>query len=77
MSIAAASVDRHVVIVTAAGSFTAAGERLTGPVDAVNKLEKLIEWAHTAAACSRSARPASAPTQSRRGSGWSARRAGC
>ena len=46
MSVAAASVDRHVVIVTAAGSFTAAGERLTGPVDAVDKLEKLIEWAH-------------------------------
>jgi hypothetical protein len=42
----AASVDRHVVIVTAAGSFTAAGERLTGPVDAVDKLEKLIDWAH-------------------------------
>ena len=30
---AATTVDRHVVIVTAAGSFTAAGERLTGPVD--------------------------------------------
>ena len=42
----AGSVDRHVVIVTAAGSFTAAGERLTGPVDAVDKLEKLIDWAH-------------------------------
>ena len=39
-------VDRLVVIVTAAGSFTAAGERLTGPVDSVDKLEKLIEWAH-------------------------------
>lgn len=42
----AGSVDRHVVIVTAAGSFTVAGERLTGPVDAVDKLEKLIDWAH-------------------------------
>jgi hypothetical protein len=40
----AGSVDRHVVIVTAAGSFTVAGERLTGPVDAVDKLEKLISW---------------------------------
>ena len=36
MSADGASVDRHVVIVTAAGSFTAAGERLTGPVDAVD-----------------------------------------
>ena len=46
MSPDAAPVDRHVVIVTAAGSFNAAGERLTGPVDAVDKLEKLIDWAH-------------------------------
>ena len=46
MSAGEASVDLHVVIVTAAGSFTAAGERLTGPVDAVDKLEKLIQWAH-------------------------------
>jgi hypothetical protein len=42
----AGSVDRHVVIVTAAGSFTVAGERLTGPVDAVDKLERLVDWAH-------------------------------
>ena len=40
------AVDRHVVIVTAAGSFTPAGERLTGPVTSVDKLETLIEWAH-------------------------------
>ena len=46
MNAPAVSVDRHVVIVNAAGSFTAAGERLTGRVDAVDKLEKLIEWAH-------------------------------
>ena len=46
MNPGAASVDLHVVIVTAAGSFTAAGERLTGPVDTVDKLEKLIDWAH-------------------------------
>ena len=31
-------VDRHVVIVSAAGSFTVSGERLTGPVDSVDKL---------------------------------------
>ena len=46
MSGAAASVDGHVVIVTAAGAFTAAGERLTGPVDGVDKLGKLMQWAH-------------------------------
>ena len=46
MSPDAAPVDRHVVIVTAAGAFNAAGEGLTGPVDAVDKLEKLIDWAH-------------------------------
>ena len=46
MNPGAASVDLHVVSVTAAGSFTAAGERLTGPVDTVDKLEKLIDWAH-------------------------------
>jgi hypothetical protein len=37
-------VDRHVVIVTAAGSFTTAGDQLTGPVDTAAKLEKLIDW---------------------------------
>lgn len=37
--------DRHVVIVAAAGSFTVAGERLTGPVDSGDKLVRLIEWA--------------------------------
>ncbi|WP_241474167.1 hypothetical protein [Mycolicibacterium neoaurum] len=46
MSPAATTVDRHVVIVTSAGSFTAAGERLTGPVDDVDKLETLISWAY-------------------------------
>ena len=35
------AVDRHVVIVTVAGSFTPAGERLTGPVTGVDKLETL------------------------------------
>jgi hypothetical protein len=40
------AVDRHVVIVTAAGSFTPAGERLTGPVTGVDKLETLIDWTH-------------------------------
>lgn len=41
-----AGVERHVVIITTAGSFNARGDRLTGPVDAVDKLEKLIDWAH-------------------------------
>ncbi len=41
-----AAVERHVVVITPAGSFTATGDRLTGPVDAVDKLEKLIDWAH-------------------------------
>ncbi|AGB27337.1 hypothetical protein Mycsm_07243 (plasmid) [Mycobacterium sp. JS623] len=45
MNPASTDVDRHVVIVTAAGSFTTAGERLTGPVDTTDKLEKLIDWA--------------------------------
>ena len=39
------TVDRHVVIVSLEGSFTPAGERLTGPVTSVDKLEKLIDWA--------------------------------
>ena len=43
---ASLAVDRHVVIVSAAGSFTTDGHRLTGPVDSVDKLEKLIEWAY-------------------------------
>ena len=47
LSLATPVVDRHVVIVSAAGSFTAAGDRLTGPVNCVDRLEKLIEWAHT------------------------------
>lgn len=33
------------VIVSKEGSFTPAGERLSGPVDSVDKLETLIEWA--------------------------------
>lgn len=41
-----AGVERHVVIITTAGSFNVRGDRLTGPVDAVDKLEKLIDWAH-------------------------------
>jgi hypothetical protein len=40
------ALDRHVVIVTSAGSFTPAGTRLTGPVSSVDKLETLIDWAH-------------------------------
>ena len=30
---------------TAAGSYTPSGEKLTGPVDSVEKLDKLIRWA--------------------------------
>lgn len=45
-STASLIVDRHVVIVTGAGAFTVGGDVLTGPVDSIDKLEKLIEWAH-------------------------------
>ncbi|UQX13576.1 hypothetical protein [Candidatus Mycobacterium methanotrophicum] len=38
-------VGRHVVIVAAAGSFAAAGGRLSGPVDTAGKLAALIAWA--------------------------------
>lgn len=37
--------QRHVVIAAASGSFTVAGQRLTGPVDCADKLATLIEWA--------------------------------
>ena len=37
--------DGHAIIVTAAGSYTPSGEKLTGPVDSVEKLDKLIRWA--------------------------------
>jgi hypothetical protein len=46
MTGATAGVDRHVVIIATAGSVTPAGERLTGPVTSVDKLETLIGWAH-------------------------------
>lgn len=46
MTEASLLVERHVVIVTGAGAFTVGGDVLTGPVDCVDKLEKLIEWAH-------------------------------
>ncbi|WP_293003265.1 hypothetical protein [Mycobacterium sp.] len=42
------------LIIAGEGSFTTAGERLSGPVDAVDKLAKLIEWAHTRRLFSRS-----------------------
>lgn len=42
----AAAIGRHVLIVTAAGSFTVGGRLLTGPVDTVGKLGKLILWTH-------------------------------
>lgn len=37
--------DVNALIVAGEGSFTTAGERLSGPVDSVEKLAKLIEWA--------------------------------
>ncbi|PCK23198.1 hypothetical protein CHR55_30705 [Rhodococcus qingshengii] len=37
--------DGHAVILTAAGSYTPSGAKLTGPVDSVEKLDKLIRWA--------------------------------
>ena len=40
------AVCRHVLIVSTAGSFTPAGVRVTGPVTSVDKLERLIDWAH-------------------------------
>jgi len=76
----ATTVDRHVVIISVDGSFTAAGERLTGPVTCVDKLEKLIDWAHGALCCSPSralADPVVATMRPpRRGCGWWARPAG-
>ncbi|TSD40305.1 hypothetical protein FFI94_031610 [Rhodococcus sp. KBS0724] len=39
------SADGHAVIVTAAGTYTPSGQVLTGPVDSVEKLDKLIRWA--------------------------------
>ncbi|SKT95054.1 hypothetical protein [Mycobacteroides abscessus] len=37
--------DRHVLLATVDGTFTPGGKRLAGPVDSVEKLAKLIEWA--------------------------------
>ncbi|KPH20791.1 hypothetical protein AN948_05350 [Rhodococcus sp. ADH] len=42
---ASESADGHAVIVTAAGTYTPSGYTLTGPVDSVEKLDKLIRWA--------------------------------
>ena len=39
------SADGHAIIVTAAGTYTPSGQTLTGPVDSVEKLDKLIRWA--------------------------------
>lgn len=39
------ALDGHVLIVSAAGSFTASGRRLTGPVSDIDKLETLLDWA--------------------------------
>ncbi|MDF3312918.1 hypothetical protein P3H15_49235 [Rhodococcus sp. T2V] len=37
--------DEHAVIVTADGTYTPSGRELTGPVDSVEKLDKLVRWA--------------------------------
>lgn len=37
--------DGHALIVTAAGTYTPSGQSVTGPVDSVEKLDKLIRWA--------------------------------
>ena len=37
--------DGHALIVTADGTYTPSGRELTGPVDSVEKLDKLIRWA--------------------------------
>lgn len=36
--------DRHIVIATATATFLPSGAKLTGPVDSVDKLEKLLLW---------------------------------
>ncbi|MBV6757453.1 hypothetical protein [Rhodococcus opacus] len=37
--------DGHALIVTVEGTYTPSGRELTGPVDSVEKLDKLIRWA--------------------------------
>ncbi|MFE5706121.1 hypothetical protein ACFQ70_36645, partial [Rhodococcus koreensis] len=37
--------DEHALIVTDAGTYTPSGRGLTGPVDSVEKLDKLVRWA--------------------------------
>lgn len=44
MSLAA---DRHAVIANATGTYLPSGAKLTGPVDSVEKLEKLLLWARS------------------------------
>ncbi|MBX9152222.1 hypothetical protein HCG77_31205, partial [Rhodococcus qingshengii] len=42
---ASEAADGHAVVVTAAGTYTPSGHTLTGPVDSIEKLDKLIRWA--------------------------------
>ncbi|ABG99826.1 conserved hypothetical protein (plasmid) [Rhodococcus jostii RHA1] len=37
--------DEHALILTAAGTFTPSGRESTGPVDSVEKVDKLVRWA--------------------------------
>ncbi|MFZ2173936.1 MAG: hypothetical protein WAW17_07865 [Rhodococcus sp. (in: high G+C Gram-positive bacteria)] len=42
---ASTGADNHAIIVTAEGSFAPSGSSLTGPVDSITKLGRLIDWA--------------------------------
>lgn len=44
--IAASDLSRSQVIISTDGSYLPDGERLTGPVDSIEKLDTLITWAH-------------------------------
>lgn len=37
--------DGHALIILAGGSYTPSGKNLTGPVDSIGKLDKLLQWA--------------------------------
>lgn len=53
MTAGAADIGRHVLVLTAAGSFTVEGRRLTDPVDTAGKLGKLILWSVKRGGCRR------------------------
>ncbi len=45
---ASIAADPHALVITADGSYTPSGQKRTGPVDSVDKLAKLIDWASVA-----------------------------